>query len=124
MTSGFGIRNDPFTGQLAMHEGLDFVAEFGSPVIATAAGTVVRSNWDAAYGNVIEVAHIEGFTTRYGHLSKRLVQEGQKVARGETLGLLGSTGRSTGPHLHYEVMRFDRVLNPVQMLTQAGASNH
>lgn len=124
VTSGFGIRNDPFTGQLAMHEGLDFVAEHGSPVVATAAGTVVRSGWDSAYGNVIEVAHIEGFTTRYAHLSKRIVQEGQKVARGDTLGLLGSTGRSTGPHLHYEVMRFDRVLNPMQMLAQTAPASH
>jgi murein DD-endopeptidase MepM/ murein hydrolase activator NlpD len=125
VTSGFGIRNDPFTGQLAMHEGLDFVAEHGAPVVATAAGTVVRSAWDAAYGNVIEVSHVEGFTTRYAHLSKRIAQVGQKVTRGETLGLLGSTGRSTGPHLHYEVMRFDRVLNPMQMLSQAApAANH
>jgi len=123
VTSGFGIRNDPFTGQLAMHEGLDFVAEHGSPVVATAAGTVVRSGWDGAYGNVVEVAHIEGFTTRYAHLSKRIVLEGQKVARGDTVGLLGSTGRSTGPHLHYEVMRFDRVLNPMQMLSQTGLTH-
>jgi len=122
VTSGFGIRNDPFTGQLAMHEGLDFVAELGSPVVATAAGTVVRSGWDGAYGNVVEVSHIEGFTTRYAHLSKRIAVEGKKVNRGDTLGLLGSTGRSTGPHLHYEVMRFDRVLNPMQMLSQAGIS--
>lgn len=124
VTSGFGIRNDPFTGQLAMHEGLDFVAEVGSPVMATAAGTVVRSGWDHAYGNVVEVSHIEGFTTRYAHMSKCLVQVGQKVSRGDTLGLLGSTGRSTGPHLHYEIMRFDRVLNPVQMLVQAGSNNN
>jgi murein DD-endopeptidase MepM/ murein hydrolase activator NlpD len=118
VTSGFGIRNDPFTGQLAMHEGLDFVAEIGSPIVATAAGTVTRSAWDASYGNVVEVSHIEGFTTRYAHLSKRLVEVGQKVQRGETIAQLGSTGRSTGPHLHYEVMRNDRVLNPTQMLLQ------
>jgi murein DD-endopeptidase MepM/ murein hydrolase activator NlpD len=122
VTSGFGIRNDPFTGQLAMHEGLDFVAEVGSPIVATAAGTVTRSGWDASYGNVVEVSHIEGFTTRYAHLSKRLVEVGQKVQRGETIAQLGSTGRSTGPHLHYEVIRNDRVLNPTQMLTQTTAS--
>lgn len=122
ITSGFGIRNDPFTGQLAMHEGLDFVAEVGSPIVTTAAGTVIRSAWDGAYGNVIEVSHIEGFTTRYAHLSKRVVEEGQKVQRGETIGLLGNTGRSTGPHLHYEVLRNDRVLNPTQMLLQTSVA--
>ena len=123
ITSGFGIRNDPFTGLLAMHEGLDFVAEVGSPILATAAGTVIRSEYDHAYGNVVEVSHIEGFTTRYGHLSKRLVQVGQKVQRNETIALLGNTGRSTGPHLHYEVMRFDRVLNPTQMLPQTSVAS-
>jgi murein DD-endopeptidase MepM/ murein hydrolase activator NlpD len=122
ITSGFGIRNDPFTGQLAMHEGLDFVAEIGTPILVTAAGTVTRSGWDASYGNVVEVTHIEGFTTRYAHLSKRMVDLGQKVQRGDTIALLGSTGRSTGPHLHYEVMRNDRVLNPTQMLPQMSAS--
>ena len=121
MTSGFGIRNDPFTGQLAMHEGLDFVAPAGSPVVATAAGTVTRSAWDASFGNVVEVSHIEGFTTRYAHLSKRIAIDGQKVNRGEVLGQLGNTGRSTGPHLHYEIIRNDRVLNPTQMLIQAAA---
>ncbi|MFM6992981.1 MAG: M23 family metallopeptidase [Rhodoferax sp.] len=122
LTSGFGIRNDPFTGQLAMHEGLDFVAEVGSSIVATAAGTVTRSGWDASYGNVVEISHIEGFTTRYAHLSKRLVEDGQKVQRGDVIAQLGNTGRSTGPHLHYEVMRHDRVLNPMQMLVQTGAN--
>lgn len=121
MTSGFGIRNDPFTGQLAMHEGLDFVAPAGSPVFATAAGTVTRSAWDASFGNVVEVSHIEGFMTRYAHLSHRNAVEGQKIGRGEVLGQLGSTGRSTGPHLHYEIIRYERVLNPTQMLIQAAA---
>jgi len=122
VTSGFGIRNDPFTGQLAMHEGLDFVSEIGSPIMATAAGTVTRSAWDASYGNVVEVSHIEGFTTRYAHLNKRMVEVGQKVQRGETIAHLGNTGRSTGPHLHYEVMRNDRVLNPTQMLLQTATA--
>lgn len=122
LTSGFGIRNDPFTGQLAMHEGLDFVADVGSSIVATAAGTVTRSGWDGSYGNVVEISHIEGFTTRYAHLSKRLVNEGQKVQRGDVIAQLGNTGRSTGPHLHYEVMRHDRVLNPMQMLVQTSAS--
>jgi murein DD-endopeptidase MepM/ murein hydrolase activator NlpD len=105
-----------------MHEGLDFVAEHGSGILAAAAGTVTRSAWDTSYGNVVEISHLEGFTTRYAHLSKRMVQEGQKVQRGEVIAQLGSTGRSTGPHLHYEVMRHDRVLNPMQILVHTSAS--
>lgn len=112
VSSGFGIRNDPFTGGLAMHEGLDFTAMFGTTVVATAKGTVTRSGWDFGYGNVVEVQHAEGFATRYAHLSKRLVQVGDVVERGGVLGEVGSTGRSTGPHLHYEVFNKDRVINP------------
>jgi murein DD-endopeptidase MepM/ murein hydrolase activator NlpD len=112
VSSGFGIRNDPFTGGLAMHEGLDFTAMSGTTVVATAKGTVTRSGWDFGYGNVVEVQHAEGFATRYAHLSKRLVQVGDSVERGGVLGEVGSTGRSTGPHLHYEVFNKDRVINP------------
>ena len=112
VSSGFGIRNDPFTGGLAMHEGLDFTAMSGTTVVATAKGTVTRSGWDFGYGNVVEVQHAEGFATRYAHLSKRLVQVGDTVDRGGLLGEVGSTGRSTGPHLHYEVFIKDRVINP------------
>jgi len=112
VSSGFGIRNDPFTGGLAMHEGLDFTASTGTTVLATAKGTVTRSGWDFGYGNVVEVQHAEGFATRYAHLSKRLVQVGDTVERGGVLGEVGSTGRSTGPHLHYEVFNKDRVINP------------
>jgi murein DD-endopeptidase MepM/ murein hydrolase activator NlpD len=112
VSSGFGIRNDPFNGGLAMHEGLDFTAMSGTTVVATAKGTVTRSGWDFGYGNVVEVQHAEGFATRYAHLSKRLVQVGDTVERGGLLGEVGSTGRSTGPHLHYEVFIKDRVINP------------
>jgi murein DD-endopeptidase MepM/ murein hydrolase activator NlpD len=112
VSSGFGIRNDPFTGGLAMHEGLDFTAMSGTTVVATAKGTVIRSGWDFGYGNLVEVQHAEGFSTRYAHLSKRLVQVGDVVERGGVLGEVGSTGRSTGPHLHYEVFNKDRVINP------------
>ena len=112
VSSGFGIRNDPFTGGLAMHEGLDFTAMSGTTVVATAKGTVTRSGWDFGYGNVVEVQHAEGFATRYAHLSKRLVQVGDTVERGGLLGEVGSTGCSTGPHLHYEVFIKDRVINP------------
>ena len=116
ITSGFGIRNDPFSGALAMHEGLDFAANVGTPVVSTGPGTVVRSAWDPSYGNVVEVSHTEGFVTRYAHLSRRLVAEGDKVTRGDELGEIGTTGRSTGPHLHYEVIRKERLINPVQVL--------
>lgn len=116
ISSGFGIRNDPFTGGLAMHEGLDFTANTGTQVIATAKGKVTRSGWDFGYGNVIEVQHAEGFSTRYAHMSKRIAQVGDTVERGTVLGEVGSTGRSTGPHLHYEVFIRDRVINPAQVL--------
>jgi murein DD-endopeptidase MepM/ murein hydrolase activator NlpD len=99
-----------------MHEGLDFTAGTGTQVVATAKGTVIRSGWDFGYGNVIEVQHAEGFATRYAHLSKRNAQVGEVVERGTVLGEVGSTGRSTGPHLHYEVFFRDRVINPAHVL--------
>jgi YD repeat-containing protein len=99
-----------------MHEGLDFTAPTGTLVVSTAQGTVTRSGWDPGYGNVVEVHHAEGFATRYAHLSKRIAQVGDVVERGGVLGEVGSTGRSTGPHLHYEVFNRDRVINPAQVL--------
>lgn len=116
MTSGFGMRIDPFTRVFARHEGLDFTADSGTPIIAAADGTVTRSGWEASYGNIVEITHAEGFVTRYAHISKRHVAEGQRVKRGEHIADVGSTGRSTGPHLHYEVFHHGRVLNPVQVL--------
>ena len=115
-TSGFGVRNDPFTGALAMHEGIDFAAEVGTKVLAAGPGVVVRSGWDPGYGNVIEIRHAENFMTRYAHLSKRLVLENAQVDNGMVIGDVGSTGRSTGPHLHYEIFHQGRVLNPLQVL--------
>ncbi len=116
VTSGFGMRNDPFTGMLARHEGLDFTASSGTTIVATADGVVTRSGWEDTYGNIVEVTHAEGFMTRYAHISKRHVTEGQQVKRGQRIAEVGSTGRSTGPHLHYEVFRHGRVLNPTQVL--------
>jgi len=116
VTSGFGMRNDPFTGMLARHEGLDFTATSGTTIVATADGVVTRSGWEDTYGNIVEVTHAEGFMTRYAHISKRHVTEGQQVKRGQRIAEVGSTGRSTGPHLHYEVFRHGRVLNPTQVL--------
>jgi len=115
-TSGFGLRNDPFTGALAMHEGIDFSAEVGTSVLAAAPGTVVRSEWDHTFGNVIEIQHAENFMTRYAHLSKRNVTLNAKVQVGTGIGEVGSTGRSTGPHLHYEIFQNGRVLNPLKVL--------
>ncbi len=116
LTSGWGIRIDPFTGQLARHEGLDFTADEGTPILAAADGVVTRSGRETTYGNIVEITHAEGFMTRYAHISERLVTEGQQVKRGQPVAAVGSTGRSTGPHLHYEVFRHGRVLNPAQVL--------
>jgi murein DD-endopeptidase MepM/ murein hydrolase activator NlpD len=104
-----------------MHEGLDFTAPTGTLVVSTAQGTVTRSGWDPGYGNVIEVLHAARFSTRYAHLSKRIAQVGDVVERGGTLGEVGSSGRSTGPHLHYEVFNKDRVINPAQLLTSGSS---
>jgi murein DD-endopeptidase MepM/ murein hydrolase activator NlpD len=116
VTSGFGMRIDPFTGTLARHEGLDFTAMSGTPILAAADGVVTRSGWEDSYGNIVEVTHAEGFMTRYAHISKRRVTEGQRVKRGQHIADVGSTGRSTGPHLHYEVFRHGQVLNPAQVV--------
>ena len=116
LTSGFGLRNDPFTGALAMHEGIDFSAEVGTSVLAAAPGTAVRSEWDHTFGNVIEIKHAENFMTRYAHLSKRNVALNAQVQVGTGIGEVGNTGRSTGPHLHYEIFQNGRVLNPLKVL--------
>lgn len=116
VSSGWGMRFDPFTSQLARHEGLDFTATDGTPILAAAGGLVTRSGWEATYGNIVEITHAEGFMTRYAHISQRRVTEGQRVTRGQHIADVGSTGRSTGPHLHFEVFRHGRVLNPAQVL--------
>lgn len=114
ITSGFGVRADPMTHQPSMHEGIDFVAPVGTPVRATADGKVLRSGRAGAYGEMVEIAHADGFVSRYAHLSRRHVNEGDKVERGQLLGLLGNTGRSTGPHLHYEVMYQGQAMHPAK----------
>lgn len=120
LTSSYGLRSDPFTGRLAMHEGIDFAAEVGTSVLAAGPGVVVRSEFDAGYGHVIEIKHAENFLTRYAHLSKRHVTERMHVDSGTLIGDVGSTGRSTGPHLHYEIFHQGKVMNPRQvMLVQA-----
>ena len=116
VTSPFGVRTDPLLGTAALHSGMDFRAPVGMPARVTAPGIVVRAGWNGGYGRMVEVDHGKGFTTRYGHLSKILVAVGQKLAAGEVIGETGSSGRSTGPHLHYEVRRNGEALNPLRFL--------
>ncbi|OGC93882.1 MAG: hypothetical protein A2W25_16360 [candidate division Zixibacteria bacterium RBG_16_53_22] len=112
MTRGFGMHNDPFTGSYQPHNGVDIAAPKGTPVYATAAGTVVGSSYQSGLGNTIVVNHGNEFVTYYGHLSKIKVAVGKRVERGVVIGLVGSTGYSTGPHLHYEVRDHNRAVDP------------
>lgn len=102
-TSRFGYRKSPFTGRLVMHNGLDIAAGLGTPIYASGDGVVSYSGYDSGYGKLISVDHGYGMVTRYGHISKLYAKKGQKVKRGDIIGAVGNTGRSTGPHLHYEV---------------------
>ncbi len=109
---GFGMKNDPFTGLLQLHRGIDIANHTGTPVIATADGRVKSTGKYRRMGKMLVVDHGYGFVTRYGHLSKFAVKRGQKIKRGDVIGYMGNTGYSTGPHLHYEVWRNGKVLNP------------
>jgi murein DD-endopeptidase MepM/ murein hydrolase activator NlpD len=115
-TSGFGIRFDPFTGHPKPHEGLDFAGPMYTPIYCTAPGIVSFAGQKNGFGNIVEVDHGNGFKTRYGHMASIAVQAGQKVTVGSRLGALGNTGRSTGPHLHYEVWVNGRPLNPARFI--------
>jgi len=116
VTSGFGFRSDPILGVSALHPGIDFRDAVGSNVPATAAGVVTRAGRTGGYGNMVEIDHGGGYSTRYAHLSEIDVKIGEKVALGQTIGKSGSTGRSTGPHLHYEVRHNGKAVNPVSFL--------
>jgi len=118
-TSNFGVRSDPFRGTAAFHAGVDIQCKTGTPVYATADGVVERAERSGGYGNLVELDHGRGIETRYGHLSKLLVTPGTHVKRGQLIALSGSTGRSTGPHLHYEVRIDGRAVNPVPFLQTA-----
>ena len=118
-TSNFGIRSDPFVGSARMHSGVDIPGATGTPIYATADGMVAHADRRGAYGKLVELDHGKGITTRYGHLSQILVPAGSRVVRGQMIGLMGSTGRSTGPHLHYEVRIDNHAVNPVPFLTTA-----
>lgn len=113
MASGYGIRRDPIYGTAKMHEGMDFSAPIGTPVYATADGTVRTASWQGLYGNLIEIDHGYNYLTRFAHLSRFNVRPGQTVHRGDLIGYVGNTGKSTGPHLHYEVRYRGTPQNPV-----------
>jgi murein DD-endopeptidase MepM/ murein hydrolase activator NlpD len=115
-TSGFGVRSDPFLGRPAMHTGLDFRAATGDPVRATANGKVVSSGWAGGYGRMVEIDHGNGLSTRYGHLSEIDVKVGDPIRIGQVIGEVGSTGRSTGPHLHYETRIDGEAVDPQKFL--------
>ncbi|MGI4732714.1 MAG: M23 family metallopeptidase [Janthinobacterium lividum] len=118
-TSNFGIRSDPFNHTARMHAGVDIRGPVGTPIYATADGTVDRAERAGGYGNLLELDHGKGIQTRYGHLSKILVEPGTPVKRGQLIALMGSTGRSTGSHLHYEVRIDGKAVNPAPFLTTA-----
>jgi murein DD-endopeptidase MepM/ murein hydrolase activator NlpD len=110
------MRADPFTGKRDFHPGLDISANTGTPIFATASGKVELAAPSGDYGNLVVVDHGYGLVTRYGHLSKFLVWQGSEVKRGDVVGYVGSTGRATGPHLHYEVLANGKLINPLQLL--------
>ena len=118
LTGTFGGRSDPFTGEPGFHQGLDISTEKGQPVYATADGHVESASYTGDYGNLVVLRHDFGLATRYGHLSRFNVTPGATVHRGDIIGFVGSTGRSTGAHLHYEILANGKLINPLQLLTQ------
>ncbi len=116
ISSHFGHRSDPFTGRGAFHAGVDFAGPAGSRVIAVGPGVVTYSGWKEGYGNVVEITHPTGYVTRYGHNSRNLVPVGRSVQKNDAIAVIGSTGRSTGTHVHFEVLRDGNVLNPMRYL--------
>ncbi len=116
MSSGFGYRVSPFTGQKEFHKGIDLATRMGAPIVAPADGMIASINWDHGYGRILTIKHGYGVSTKYAHLKKALVKKGQYVKRGETIALVGNTGRSTGPHLHYEVHLNKVNVNPLRYI--------
>jgi len=119
MSSFYGMRNDPFTGKRDFHKGIDFAGKRGSDVITVAAGVVTWSGDRYGYGNMVEIDHGNGYASRYGHNSKNIVKLGDKVKKGQVIAKMGSSGRSTGPHVHFEVLRNNRVVDPLKHLHAA-----
>jgi murein DD-endopeptidase MepM/ murein hydrolase activator NlpD len=118
ISSGFGGRIHPISGKYKGHEGVDIPGKKGTPVNSVAAGIVIKSGRSGGYGNMVEIRHPDGYTTRYAHNQKNLVKEGDLVEKGQKIALLGSTGRSTGPHVHFEVRKDDKPVNPVAFIRQ------
>ncbi|WP_456376945.1 M23 family metallopeptidase [Thiolapillus sp.] len=116
ISSTFGRRTDPFTGKKKYHKGIDFIGKRGSEVLAVAAGVVTQSERTRGYGNIVEIRHADGYVTRYAHNQENLVQEGDRVEKGEPIAMLGSTGRSSGPHVHFEVRRNGKIVNPARFI--------
>lgn len=116
MSSAFGKRTDPFSGKKSMHRGIDFAGKRGSDVVAVAAGVVTRSEKQSGYGNLVEIRHANGYSTLYAHNQENLVKVGEVVSKGQTVALLGSTGRSSGPHVHFEVHRNGKIENPLRFV--------
>ena len=116
LTSSYGFRSDPFRGRRASHKGLDMAGPIGTPIYATADGIVGRSQWLGGYGKYIEINHGNGIQTRYGHMSRLNVEANARVKSGDLIGFMGSTGRSTGSHLHYEVRIAGEAVNPVPFM--------
>jgi murein DD-endopeptidase MepM/ murein hydrolase activator NlpD len=116
ISSHFGYRTDPFTGHGAFHAGVDFAGVPGSRVIAVGPGVVSYAGWKQGYGNLVEITHPTGYVTRYGHNSRNLARVGQSVQKNDAIAVIGSTGRSTGTHVHFEVLRDGNVLNPTKFL--------
>lgn len=116
MSRGFGMKNDPFTGYQRFHAGIDIANRTGTPIYATADGVIKMTGNMGDLGKLVEINHGYGYRTRYGHLSQIKVERGQKVRRGDLIGLMGSTGYSTGPHLHYEVIKNNKSVNPLEFI--------
>lgn len=120
ISSGFGIRIDPISHTASKHTGIDYAAPYGTPAVTVGDGTVIRAGWYGGYGNSVDVRHNETYTTRYGHFSRLAVKAGQKVQQGDIVGYVGSTGYSTGPHLHYEMITFGSQVDPFSIDIPAG----
>jgi len=116
VTSRFGHRTDPINGKKGFHSGVDIRGRYGQKIMATADGIVTKSFINGSYGHYVEISHGNGYTTKFAHMKKRLVKRGEKVKRGQTIGTVGSSGRSTGPHLHYEICLNKKPLNPAKFM--------
>jgi murein DD-endopeptidase MepM/ murein hydrolase activator NlpD len=123
MSSNYGMRIDPFTKNLAHHSGIDFQAQPGTGIVASGYGTVSKVGTDSIYGKFIEISHADGFVSKYAHAQKVFVKDGEQISKGQLIAEVGSTGRSTGPHLHYEIIRNGSHLNPAQVLLMPRQTN-